>query len=222
MLGHKKVFMKLITRIGFPVGFLVLAIAAIGCAPAGGGMMMGGMPDADRMAKKQELSQKLMSDPQVPAWYTQREKLTMAMGDRVFDKEFDRVFDSITVALASMEANVNNMERTSGYITAGLPRLNPQRTEQLRKAMLVDYCKHNGYDPKLLEKQGPYEMDVDMFAGISMKQQAMTISLVRQTPTQTKVKIRFSNVNYPPELQEYYKVVWPAVDKQIFLDRAVD
>jgi len=183
---------------------------------------MGAMPDQDRMMKKQELSQKLMSDPQVPAWYTQREKLTLAMGDRVFDKDFDRVFDSITVALASLEANVNNMERTSGYITTGLPRLNPQRTDQLHKAMLVDYCKHNGYDPSLLEKKGPYDMDVDMFAGMSMKQQAMTISLVKQTPTQTKVKIRFANVNYPPELQEYYKVVWPAIDKQIFLDRAID
>ena len=219
--------MKLITRIVLPVPFLVLAVCAIGCAPPGGGMagMMGGGGggmDADRMAKKQELSQKLMSDPQVPAWFTQREKLTMALGDKIFDKEFDRVFDSLTVALASLEANVNNMERTSGYITTGLPRLNPQRTEQLRKSMLVDYCKHNGYDPKLLEKQGPYDMDVDMFAGMSMKQQAMTISLVRQSPTQTKVKIRFANVNYPPEMQEYYKVVWPAIDKQIFLDRAVD
>jgi hypothetical protein len=53
-------------------------------------------------------------------------------------------------------------------------------------------------------------------------QQAMTISLVKQSPTQTKVKIRFSNVNYPAELQEYYKIVWPAIDKQIFLDKAVD
>ena len=217
--------MKIINRFAFPLASFVLVTCAAGCAPAGGGMsgmMGGGMPDADRTAKKQELMQDLMSDPQVPAWYTQREKLTMALGDRVFDKEFDRVFDSLTVALASLEANVNNMERTSGYITTGLPRLNPQRTEQLRKAMLVDYCKHNGYDPKLLEKQGPYDMDVDMFAGFSMKQQAMTISLVRQSPTQTKVKIRFANVNYPPEMQEYYKVVWPAIDKQIFLDRAVD
>jgi hypothetical protein len=213
-------------RITFSFASLTLALCTFGCAPqpAGMGGLMGGggMPDADRMSKKQDLMQKLMSDPQVPAWYTQREKITMAQGDRVFDKEFDRVFDSLTVALASMEANVNNMERTSGYITAGLPRLNPERTDQLHKAMLVDYCKHNGYDPSLLEKKGPYDMDVDMFANISMKQQAMTISLVRQSPTQTKVKIRFSNVNYPPELQEYYKVVWPAIDKQIFLDKAVD
>jgi hypothetical protein len=29
-------------------------------------------------------------------------------------------------------------------------------------------------------------------------------------------------VNYPAELSEYYKVVWPAIDKQIFLDKNVD
>jgi hypothetical protein len=211
------------------VASFTLALALAGCAPPGagmGGLMAGGggggMPDQNRMMKQQELMQKLMNDPQVPAWYTQREKITLATGDRVFDKEFERVFDSLTIALASMEANVNNMERSSGYITTGLPRLNPERAEQLKKAKLVDYCKHNGYDPSLLEKKSPYEMDVDAFSGISMKQQAMTISLVRQSPTQTKVKIRFSNVNYPPELQEYYKVVWPAIDKQIFLDRAID
>ena len=214
-------------RITYSLAFLTLALRALGCAPqpAGMGGLMGGssgMPDMNRMEKKQELMQKLMADPQVPAWYTQREKITLSVGDRVFDKEFDQVFHSITVALASLEANVNNMKRASGYLTTGLPRLRPERAEQLKKAMLIDYCKHNGYDPSLLEKKGPYEMDIDAFAGMSMKQQAMTISLVKQTATQTKVKIRFSNVNYPPELQEYYKVVWPAIDKQIFVDRAVD
>ena len=220
--------MRLLHCTAFRVASLVLITLALsGCAPspnarAGGMFGMGAMPDTNRMMQKNELMQKLMSDPQVPEWYTQREKITMAMGDRVFDKAFDRVFDSMTVALASMEANVNNMERTSGYITAAVPRLDPMRAEQLHKASLVDYCKHNGYDPKILEKQGPYDTDVDMFKNFNRMGEAMTISLVKQSPTQTKVKIRFSNVNYPPELQEYYKVVWPAIDKQIFLDRAVD
>ena len=204
-----------------PILLLVITAAA-GCAPSPGPFAMSSMPDMDRMEKKQELMQKLMSDPQVPAWYTEREKITLAMGDRVFDMDFDRVFDSLTVALASMEANVNNMERQSGYITSAVPRLSPERAEQLRRASMVDYCKANGYDPKLLDKEGAYEIDLDSMTAFSRMNQAMTISLVRQSATQTKVKIRFANVNYPAELQEYYKVVWPAVDKQIFLDRNVD
>ena len=190
------------------------------CAPTPPGM--GSMPDMDRMGKKQELMQKLMSDPQVPAWYTTREKITLSVGDRVFDKSFDQVFDGMTVALASLEANVNNMDRTSGYITSAVPRQRPERAEQLHNASLVEYCKANGYDPSLLKKEGPYDMDVDMFKNIGRMQQAMTISMVKQSPTQTKVKIRFSNVNYPPELQEYYQVVWRAVDKQIFMDKNLD
>src|ERR1041384_2316017 len=131
------------------VAALVLSASLAGCGvPSGGasrGMMVGGgeMPD---MEQKQDLMQKLMADPQVPAWYGERERITQAMGDRVFDKEFDRVFDSLTVALASMEANVNNMERQSGYITAAVPRLNPERAEQLRKAAMVAFAQHHGHD----------------------------------------------------------------------------
>lgn len=201
----------------------LLALSLVGCAPSPSGpLRMSGMPDMDRMEKKQELMQKLMADPQVPSWYPEREKISLAMGDRVFDKDFDRVFDSLTVALATLEANVNNMERQSGYITSAVPRLNPERAEQLRKASMRDFATHHGYDPKLLDKEGAYDLDLDSMTGMARIGQAMTISLVKQSPTQTKVKIRFANVNYPPELTEYYKVVWPAIDKQIFLDRNVD
>jgi hypothetical protein len=114
------------------------------------------------------------------------------------------------------------MERQSGYITAAVPRLNPERTAQLHKAAMVEWCRYYKYDPSLLEKRGPYEIDPEMMQGMNRLQQNMTISLVKLYPKQTKVKIRFSNINYPGELQEYYKVVWPAIDKQIFLDRNVD
>ena len=178
--------------------------------------------DMKRMEQKQDLMQKMMGDPQVPSWYREREKITNAMGDRVFDNDFDRVFDSLTIALATLEANVNNMERQSGYITSAVPRLNPERAEQLRKTSMRDFARHHGYEESIIDKESAYEIDLESMSGFTRMSQAMTISLVRQSPTQTKVKIRFSNVNYPPELAEYYKVVWPAIDKQIFLDRNVD
>jgi hypothetical protein len=206
---------------------LLLALPLTGCmAPMGGspGMMAGGsgMPDMKRMEQQQALMQKLMSDPQVPAWYQQREKIAMAMGDRVFDKPFDRVFDSMTVALATMEANVNNMERASGYITSAVPKLPPEKAKALQRQQMVEVCQNEGFDPAILDKKGPYEIDLESMSQMSRMQQAMTISLVRQGPNQTKVKIRFSNVNYPAEVTELYRQVWPAIDKQIFLDRNVD
>ena len=46
--------------------------------------------------------------------------------------------------------------------------------------------------------------------------------MVRQTPTQTTVKLRFDNIYYPRLVEEYYKLVWATVDKQIFLDKGLD
>jgi hypothetical protein len=50
----------------------------------------------------------------------------------------------------------------------------------------------------------------------------LTFSLVKQKENQTKVKIRASNIYYPPTLEEVYKVVWLEIDKQIFLDKSLD
>jgi len=45
---------------------------------------------------------------------------------------------------------------------------------------------------------------------------------IAQCPTQVKVKLRFDKVYYPAQVLEYYRVVWAAVDKQIFLDQSLD
>lgn len=182
------------------------------------------MPDMNRLNQKMDLMTKLGNEPDTSAWYTQREKITQAMGDRVFDKKFDSVFDSITVAMANLGAHVENMERQSGYISARGNLLPPDQTKQLRREYLVEYCKLNGYDVSLLDKKGDqFEMDVDGMGGmISNVMTGMTISLVKQADNQTKVKLRFANTYYPRLLEEYYKVVWPALDKQIFLDKNLD
>jgi hypothetical protein len=81
-----------------------------------------------------------------------------------------------------------------------------------------------GYDPRLLEKQGQYDtFDVESLSGMQGRYVAgMTVSMVRQTVSQTKVKIRFDNIYYPRLVEEYYKLVWTTVDKQIFLDKGLD
>ena len=56
---------------------LSLAAASFGCGgPSAGGMGgMGAMPDANRMQKQSELMQKLASEPDLPPWYAQRERV---------------------------------------------------------------------------------------------------------------------------------------------------
>ncbi|MGA2171779.1 MAG: hypothetical protein ABSG82_02030 [Sedimentisphaerales bacterium] len=175
--------------------------------------------------KKGELMQKLMNEPDTSVWYKQREGIVQAMGDRVFDKSFDRVFDSVVVAMANLGTHVENMERQSGYISARGSLLPPDQTKQLRREYLVEYCKLNGYDTGLLDKQGGQSdmMDVDVTGGMMEHMMTgLTITLVKQSENQTKVKLRFANTYYPALLQEYYKAVWPAIDKQIFLDKNLD
>lgn len=195
-----------------------------------------------RMKEKQRLMQEVMKNPDTAEWHDQRQKVVMAQGDRVFDKSFNRVFDSMTVALATLESQVQNMERASGYITASLPAMPPQQRDTLRSEALRDYAASKGYSPDLLDKPrnkadaGRRQrvaiadiddiddmFDVESTIGIMGQYQGgVTLSLLRQSATQTKVKLRFDKVYYPRQVQEYYRMVWAAVDKQIFLDQALD
>jgi hypothetical protein len=182
------------------------------------------MPDLDAMNAKHKLMQDMMNNPDLPAWHAQREKMALAVGDRTFDKRFERVFDSMTVALATLGARVNNMERVSGYITASLPPLRPEQADAMQRDGLRQYATAKGYPANALDKsESAFDLDVGGTTGMMSRGMAgMTLSLVRQGPARTKVKLRFDNVYYPALVGEYYKTVWAAVDKQMFLDQSLD
>ncbi len=65
-------------------------------------------------------------------------------------------------------------------------------------------------------------MDIDFGSMMARGMAGFTLSLVRQGPKDTKVKLRFDNVHHPELVVEYYKLIWAAVDKQMFLDTALD
>jgi hypothetical protein len=179
--------------------------------------------NTSRMMSQNRLMQQLMKEPDVPEWYTQREQVTQAMGDRVFDKDFNRVFDSLIVALASMGMTVDNMERQSGYIAAHGQLLPPESAKQLRSEELAAWCKANGYDPSLVESRHGDMIDPDMSGGMMGKiSTTLTISLIKQSEKQTKAKLRFNGIYYPRRLEESFKALWPALDKQIFMDKGTD
>jgi hypothetical protein len=214
------------------------ALLAAGCAlsPVGMGALVSrpsspstvnaiyNRPDIAAMRQKQQLMQDLMNNPDLPAWHDERQRLTMAQGDRVFDKPFDQVFDGMVVALATMGSRVNNMDRRSGYITGTLPDLGPERTQELQQEAISQYVELKGYSPAVLQSQGPYDMNVGM--GQSMMQRmggsGLTLTMLRQSDHQTKVKVRFDNVFYPRTELELYQLVWNAVDRQMFLDASLD
>jgi hypothetical protein len=49
----------------------------------------------------------------------------------------------------------------------------------------------------------------------------VTLTMTKQGAERTKVKLRLNNVYYPRTIEEPYKRVWDAVDKQIFLDKTI-
>ena len=176
------------------------------------------------MMAKQRFSQEMMQNPDLPGWHAQREKMALAVGDRAFDKGFDRVFDSMITTLATLGCRVNNMERVSGYITASLPQLPPDQQAALRQEGLAQYAQAKGFPPSVLQKQGgPFDMDFD-FSGMMERGggAGLTLSMVKQGTRQTKVKLRFDGTYYPRQVEELYKKVWAEVDKQMFLDKALD
>ena len=177
----------------------------------------------DRMQQQSALSRHHMNEPDLEAWYNQREQITQALGDRVFDKDFDRVFDSLTVGLASMGLTVGNMDRQSGYMSAHGQLLSPDTYKQLRSEEMVAWCKAKGYDPSLVERRDKDVIDPDMAGGMLARCfTALTVALVRQSEKQTKVKLRFNGIYYPRTLEESYRSVWPGIDKQIFIDKGTD
>ena len=177
------------------------------------------------MTAKMNFSQELMKNPDLPDWYSQREKMALAVGDRVFDKGFDRVFESMITALASLGCRVNNIERNSGYITASLPQLSPDQQESLKNEARMQYAQIKGYPPSVLQKGGPMGIDIDMDMSGMMERgggAGLTLSMVKQGTRQTKVKLRFDGIYYPRQVDELYRKVWAEVDKQMFLDKALD
>ena len=208
-----------------------MTLASVGCGATGGspnmadimGKQQAAMPDANTMMAKSRLMQDMMASPDLPAWHEQREKIAFALGDRQFDKPFDRVFDSMTVALATLGCRVQNMERVSGYITASIPELPPTQMETLNHDAMRQYAVTKGYPASIVEKtNSPYEMNLDIGSIMGRQMSGLTLSMVKQGAQATKVKMRFDNVYYPGLVEEYYKVVWAAVDKQMFLDKGLD
>jgi len=74
----------------------------------------------------------------------------------------------------------------------------------------------------LLEKKKGDYMDPDMMGGMETMMTNLTISVVKQGSKQAKVKLRFKGIYYPEVLKKHYERVWPAIDRQIFLDKSLD
>lgn len=180
-------------------------------------------------AERQKISQRFNNNPDTDAWHEQRQKVAAALGERVLEHEFNRVFDSLTQAMAELELKVANMERQSGYLTASGITLPPSDARMMRREAVNEWCKLNHFDAAVLDRPlRTTEMQrmndlVDlggMMARYEKSAKTLTFQLSKMGD-RTRVKLRFSEVFYPGEVEIYYKLVWQAVDKQLFIDRTI-
>lgn len=187
--------------------------------------------DYELLRQRQEIYSNLLSNSDTDAWHEQRKKILLATGDRVFDKDFARVFDSLVLALASLESTVNNMERQSGYIAASGITLPSAEGRAMGREAVNEWCRLNGIDCSILDPTpsgfgGVMESRLVGIGGaipmLNGGGGGLTFQLVKMGDDQTKVKLRFSGVNYPRAVETYYKLVWQAVDKQIFVDKNIE
>lgn len=210
-----------------------LALTAVQAVQAGSALKKGIDLNSDQQvfAERQKISSKFNNDPDTDAWHDQRQKIAAALGDREFDQDFNRVFDSLTQALSELELKIGNMERQSGYLSASGITLPPSDAKAMRRESVNEWCKLNGFDSRVLDRplktaemQRMSDMvDIDgMMARYEKTAKTLTFQIVRMGDEKAKVKLRFSDVYYPGEVEAYYKIVWAAVDKQIFVDQTVE
>lgn len=153
-------------------------------------------------------------------WKEQNKRQNQAMGERVYNKQFDLVFTAIITGLADIGLPIRNMERMSGYILAEGPL--PISVEEETRICETMVQELNSVSPRRW----------NLTPGNA--KHSATITILRVGNGQTKVKIRISVIDirttastvysaiYPPILEEEYKVVWRAIERQVFLDEHLD
>jgi len=154
-------------------------------------------------------------------WGEEDARLNQALGERVYDKDFDVAFSAVVTSLSDMGFAVKNMERQSGYILAeGLQPLPKDQELKLGQMMCdeINKVSFQRWVPRL---------------GNATK--SVTISVLRLGDQKTKLKMRIANTaingganttryqeEYPPILQAEYQFIWRGLEKQIFLDENLD
>lgn len=141
-------------------------------------------------------------------------RLHLALGERVYDKTFNRVFDAIIIGLPDTGYTVKNMEKSSGYIFAeGKYEMPLDKFVDLINELNQSVKDATGAKPD--NKPDYNRRPID----------AVSIYILQLTNQQTKVKIRIKPPDprtYPPYLEETYKGVWRAIERQVFLDENLD
>jgi len=161
------------------------------------------------------VAQPEMHQPQIDflfsQWGEEDQRQNEALGERVYDKDFDLVFSAIVTGFSDIGFSVRNMERQSGYILAHGP--SPIPDPEYRSLVQASCDEINKVATRTWHPN----------PGRAAK--SVTITLVRLDANKVKVKMRIAAgrfQDYPPLMRAEYQRLWQALERQIFLDENLD
>lgn len=219
----------------FFVVLLVVSALSSSCIPSasGGYTSISAMQqDADLMLEKARIQNEYLGNPDTDDWYSARADMAKAIGDRTFAFPYDRTFDSLALAISSLGLTVENMERDSGYIVAKGITLPPSESRSISRQAFEEWSKTKGYAATVMNRRyrtstyqtmsGTIDSQNQAWGQFQKRERALNFQVTKSGEEETIVKLRFTNVYYPQEVERYYEMVWEAVDKQLFVDDAIE
>jgi len=153
-------------------------------------------------------------------WGEQNKRQNQMLGERVYDKDSGLVFTAFITGLANMGFVVRNMERQSGYILAEGPLpISIEEEAKIGKSMSdeLNSVSNRGW------KATPGNCKIGVTVTILPlgKKQTKAKVHIAMAELRSQAAIQYSQL-YPPIIDAAYKAIWPAIDKQIFLDQNLD
>ncbi len=146
-------------------------------------------------------------------------KQRLALGEKIYSDNYDRVFTSCITGLAQLGLSVKNMERQSGYILGEGPMPIPVKKYKELMREYMDELSACGRKWSFSPGNGQF---------------SFTLTILKLNELKTKVKLRISMIalsgNYkqkyfsicPKVYEKMYINTWESIEKQIFMDKNLD
>ena len=146
-------------------------------------------------------------------WKQRNEQYALVYGQRVFAKDYNKVFTSVVTALSGEGMTVKNMERQSGYIFAEGPNPLPSaKATELGEESVRIIIEKTGRKDKYITGNYTYVVTVTV-SQIDPMSTSVKMRLSMSVNSQDKDKYKFNEL-YPRTYLEVQRYLLEKIDRQ--------